>query len=103
MPQHNLIADCPTCWGSMGKMIARLLEQEEAVQAVLSSDRKTGHLIATWQDTHVWESLHKELSSLDELTDFLSGDSHIIVTSIIPVLQNPATKVLKETQEDTKP
>ena len=83
-------------------MIARLLEQDEAVQAVLSSDRKTRHLIATWQDIHVWESLHKALSPLNELTDFLSGDSHITVSSIIPVLHNLATKVLKETQDDNE-
>ena len=62
LPQHSLIADCPTCWGSMGKMIARLLEQDEAIQVVLSSDQKTRLLIATWQDIHVWESLHKALS-----------------------------------------
>ena len=102
LPQHNLIADCPTRWGSMGRMIARLLEQDETVQAVLSSDRKTRHLIATWQDIHVWESLHNALSPLDELTDFLSGDSHITVSSIIPVLHNLATKVLKETQDDSE-
>ena len=102
LPQHSLIADCPTRWGSMGKMTARLLEQDEAVQVVLSSDRKTRHLIATWQDIHVWESLHKALSPLDELTDFLSGDSHITVSSIIPVLHNLATKLLKETQDDSE-
>ena len=61
LPQHSLIADCPTQWGSMGKMIARLLEQDEAVQAVLSNDQKTRVLIATWQDIYVWESLHKAL------------------------------------------
>ena len=37
-------------------MIARLLEQDEAVQAILSSDWKTRHLIATLEDIHVWES-----------------------------------------------
>jgi len=38
IPQHKLIADRPTRWGSMGKMVTRLLEQDEAVQIVLSSD-----------------------------------------------------------------
>ena len=30
LPQHMLIADCPIRWGSMAKMISRLLEQEDA-------------------------------------------------------------------------
>jgi len=100
--QHSLIADCPTRWGSMGKMVARLLEQDEVVQIVLSSDQKTRHLVATWQDVHVWESLHKALSSLDDLTDFLSGDSHIMVSSIVPVLHNLAADVLKQLPDDTE-
>ena len=39
-----------TVYFSMGKMITRLLEQDEALQVVLSNDWKTRHLIATWQD-----------------------------------------------------
>jgi len=102
IPQHKLIADCPTRWGSMGRMVKRLLEQDKAVQIVLSSDRKTRHLVATWQDVHVWESLHKALSPLDDLTDFLSGDSHITVSSIVPVLHNLAADVLKQLPDDTE-
>lgn len=59
-------------------------------------------MIATWQGIHVWESLHKVLSPLDDLTDLLSGDSHITVSSIVPILHNLATKVLKETQDDSE-
>jgi len=102
IPQHSLIADCPTRWGSMGKMVARLLEQDEAVQIVLSSDRKTRHLVDTWQDVHVWESLHKALSPLGNLTDFLYGDSHIKVSSIVPVLHDLAADVLKQLPDDTE-
>ena len=42
-------------------MIVTLLEQNEAVQAVLSSNWKTRHFIPTWQGIHVWELLHKAL------------------------------------------
>ena len=33
---------------------------------------------------------------------FFSGDSHITVSSIVPVLHNLATRVLKETQDDSE-
>ena len=51
---------------------------------------------------HVCESLHKPLSPLDDLTDFLSGDSHITVSSIVPVLHNLAADVLKQLPDDTE-
>ena len=96
-----LITDCPTRWGSMAKMISRLLEQEEAIKAVLGLNRDTSHLLPTWQDTHVWESLTAALSPLEDLTDFLSDDTHITVSSVIPVLYNLANKILKEKENDS--
>ena len=46
-------------WGSMNKMIAKILEQEEAIRCVLSSDRKTASLSLTWQDKDVLESMNR--------------------------------------------
>ena len=57
-------------------MISRLLEQEDEIRAVLGFDRDISHLLPTWQDIHVWESLAAALSPLEDLTDFLSGDTH---------------------------
>ena len=50
IPNHSLIIDCQTRWGSLQKMIARVLEQEKALRQVLAVDRKTAHLVPTWQD-----------------------------------------------------
>ena len=100
LPQHMLIAHCPTRWKSKAKMISRLLEQENAIRAVLGLDRDASHLLPTWQDIHVWESLAAALSPLEDLTDFLSGDTHVTVSSVIPVLFNLANKILKENQDD---
>ena len=85
----------------MEAMITRLLEQEEAVRVVLSCDRKTGHLIPKWQDIEVLESISKALSPIAELTDFLSGENHITISSVIPVLHNLKNKILVENDEDT--
>lgn len=101
LPQHSLISDCPTRWGSMESMISRFLEQEEAVRAVLSSDRKTTHLIPSWQDTEVLESISKALSPVAELTDLLSGEEHITISSIVPVLHNLISRILAKKDDDT--
>ena len=85
----------------MERMVSRLLEQEEAVRIVLSSDKKTSHLIPSWQDTQIWESISKALSPIAELTDFLSGDSHVTISSIQPVLHNLHSRVLAEDSSDT--
>ena len=85
----------------MERMVSRLLEQEEAVRLVLGSDRKTSHLIPTWQDISVWEAIAKALSPIADLTDFLSGDSHVTVSSIQPVLHNLCYKVLAIEDDDT--
>ena len=90
-----------TRWGSMEKMVSRLLEQEVAVRVILSEDRKTTHLIPTWQDIQVWESISSALSPIADLTDLLSGDSHVTVSSIQPVLRNLRHKVLVEKESDT--
>ena len=58
-------------------------------------------MLPTWQDIHVWESLAAALSPLEDLTDFLSGDTHVTVSSVIPVLYNLANKILKEKQNDS--
>ena len=89
-----------TRWGSMEKMVSRLLEQEEAVRVVLSEDRKTTHLIPTWQDIQVWESISSALSPIADLTDLLSGDSHVTVSSIQPVLHNLCHKILVEKESE---
>ena len=46
------LQDCPTRWGSTAKMVSRILEQEESIRIVLSADRKTSHLVPTWQDRY---------------------------------------------------
>jgi len=58
-------------------LVARLLEQEAALRQVLSADRKTAHLVPTWQDLEVLESIDKALSPLADFTDILSGEKYV--------------------------
>ena len=62
LTEHTLVADSPTRWGSMAKMVTRILEQENAIRTVLSADRKASHLIPTWQDIQVLTAIHQAFS-----------------------------------------
>nr|XP_055046939.1 zinc finger BED domain-containing protein 4-like [Misgurnus anguillicaudatus] len=101
LPEHSLITECPTRWGTKEKMIARVLEQCKALNHVLSADKKTRLLTLTWQDMEVLESIHQALHPLQEFTDVLSGEEYVSVSYLKPVIHLLRTKTLAEDQDDT--
>lgn len=101
LPAHQLISESPTRWGSREKMIERVLEQEQAISQVLAADKKTRHLVLTWQDLEVLESVHKALKPLLEFTDALSGESYVTVSYVKPVLHLFQSSLLARQENDT--
>ena len=83
-------------------MVSRILEQEEAIHIVLSTDRKTSHLVPTWQGIDVLQSSHQALSPLCNLTDILSGEDYVTVSAVIPLMDLINNNFLKETEQDTQ-
>lgn len=83
-------------------MIARLLEQEKVITKVLSADKKRRHLIPTWKDIDVLESVHKALNPLVDLTDTLSGEAYVSVSCVKPVLQHFSKEILMPEDDDTE-
>ena len=81
--------------GSTQKMLARLLEQQQAITCVLSSDRKASHLIPSWQDQDVWNAIDEALSPLADFTDIMSGEKNVTGSSILPILDLLRSSVLK--------
>ena len=67
-------------------MISRIIDQIEPIKAVLSADRKISHIIPTWQDMDVLNSIHKAISQLAGLTDILSGDEYVTISAVIPIV-----------------
>ncbi len=86
----------------MLKMVKRLLEQENTVRVVLSADRKVSHLVPSWQDMEVLQSIDSALSPLSSLTDILSGETYVTVSAVLPMLQLIESNILKEEDSDTQ-
>ena len=73
LPTHQLITESATRWGSRQLMIERILEKQAAITKVLSSDKKSRHLVLTWQDIEVLETVQKALKPLQEFRCFVRG------------------------------
>ncbi|XP_057213823.1 E3 SUMO-protein ligase ZBED1-like [Triplophysa rosa] len=101
LPAHSLISECQKRWGSRQMMISRVLEQQKALTQVLSEDKKARHLIPTWQDIDVLESVSKTLGPLLDFTDALSGEDYVSVSYVKPVLHLFNTSMLLMQEEDT--
>ena len=86
----------------MAKMVKRILEQESAIRIVLSRDRKVSYLVPTWQDVDVLQSIDKALSPLSSLTDILSGEGYVTISTVLPMLQLIESSLLKEEEDDTE-
>lgn len=84
----------------------RFLEQEKAIVHVLGSDKKCCHLVPTWQDLVVLESLNKAVKQLQDVTDVLSGEAYVSASYIKPSVQNQKKSVqkslLQPEEEDTE-
>ena len=79
------VQDVKTRWGTKQKMIDRVLEQLPAIKRVLDH-RTTEHLIPTWQDISVLESVNAALKPVAEFTNLLSGENYVTVSSVKPTL-----------------
>ncbi|XP_056136452.1 E3 SUMO-protein ligase ZBED1-like [Lampris incognitus] len=84
------------------KMIQRFLEQEKAIARVLGSDKKSWHLVPTWQDIDALESINKAVKPLQDFTDALSGEAYVSVSYIKPVRHLFKTSLLQPEEEDTE-
>ena len=87
--------------GSTLSMIDRIVKQQEAIRMVLASDRKSSHLIPTWQDFDVLDSMLAVLSPLRKMTDLLSGEKFVTVSIVKPLLNHLYSEILVEKEGET--
>ncbi|XP_057710245.1 E3 SUMO-protein ligase ZBED1-like isoform X2 [Corythoichthys intestinalis] len=100
LPQHSLVLDVATRWGTKQKMVERVLEQLPAIRHVLVEDRKHGHLNPTWQDISVLESINAAMKPVADFTDVLSGEKYVTVSSVRPVLELMTADLLSPGPDD---
>ena len=93
LPKYKLKADVKTRWGSVFDMINHIMEQQEPIRIILASDRKTAHLVPTWQDMDVLKSVVAVLTPLREFTDLLVGEK-VTVSAILPLLRHIQDTIL---------
>ena len=98
LPKHKLIADVSTRWGSTYKMVAQIVEQHQAICAVLAEDRKHWNKMPSENEFANLEDMLKVLEPLSKFTDALSGEKHVTISAVRPLLDH----ILK-TIVDVKP
>ena len=68
---------------------------------MLGHDRRCSHLIPTWQDVEVLQSIHAVISPLADFTDMLSGEERVTASAMKPLLNVLRNKVLVASVTDT--
>ena len=81
-------------------MIDRILEQQQAVSAVLANDRKNWHHMPTDQEFSVLETVISVLKPLSVFTDALSGEKHLTISAVRPLLRHILDEILVVSAED---
>ena len=63
--------------------------------------RKSASLNLTWQDKDVLHSMNQVLSKISELTDILSGENYVTVSSVLSMVELLNNTLLKQREDDT--
>ena len=89
-----------TRWGSTQAMIARILEQQKALCAVLAEDRKYWHCMPSDCEFSTLEAVSSVLQPLYTFTDALSGEKNVTVLAIRPLLKHILEELLASTDAE---
>ena len=87
--------------GIKGGNDAKNNEQQDAICIVLSQDRKVSHLVPTWQDFDVLESVLEAVKGFADLTDLLSGEKRDTCSAIKPLMDVINSKIVALKTNDT--
>ena len=101
LPEKKLKGDVVTRWGSKVEMMQRIMEQQDAIHIVLSQDRKVSHLVPTWQDFDILESVLEAVKDFLDLTDLLSGEKRVTCSAIKPLIDVINMKMVVSKTSDT--
>ena len=100
LSQHSLICRLLDQVGSAQKVASCIMEQEIAICAVRSADHLKSDLIPT---LHNIEVLNKALTLVPELTNCMSGEIYVSISTVKPVLSHMSIEALDESDDDYPP
>ena len=82
-------------------MVERIREQQEAINVVLSNDKKASHLILSWQQKEVLKAIDTVLSPLKKMTDLLSAENYVTISAVKPMLEYICKDLLADDTNDS--
>ena len=88
LPQQKLVGSVSTRWGSVYSMVMRVIEQQQAICAVLAADRQNWHLMPSDSDFAILETIVKVLEPVHTLTDALSGEREVTISAVGPIVNH---------------
>ena len=100
LKQHMLKSSCVTRWGSTYEMLARFIEQQQAVCAVLLEDGGDRILMPSSVEFAVIEELVDILKPFNDATEILSGDLYPTLGIVQPVFHQFLNEILPSKPED---
>ena len=98
--EHKLITDVSTRWGSTYAMMERILEQQQAICAVVSNVRKNWSKMPSDAEFTNIEITIAVLGSLSIFTDALSGEKWINISVVWPLLNHILDTLLNPSDDD---
>ena len=100
LPQHKLIQDCVTRWGSTLAMLERLMEQQAAIAAVLM-EGKVRHLMPEGEEWSVIELLVEVLRPFQQATEAMGAVKYPTLSTVKPLLYKLLERTLKIEDSDS--
>ena len=100
LPEHQLINDCITRWGSTYEMLKRFLEQQQAICAMLLEDRDNRSLMPSPEEIATMEELVEILKHFYDATKILSGELYPTIGVVFPILNRFLTVLLVSDSND---
>jgi len=71
------------------------------IQAVLAQDRRIPHLVPSWQDIDVLQSVVAAIKPFQQITDLLSGEKRVTCSAIKPMIQLIQETMVNHQDDDT--
>ena len=85
LPEHQLINDCITRWGSTYEMLKRFIEQQQAICAMLLEDGDNRSLMPSTDKITIIEELVEILKHFYQAAEILIGELYPTIGVVFPI------------------